>query len=144
MPGSSPIGAKLSRIRVPDAVQRERKRSGAPLIRDRSKLGVSNDPGSAAHHFATLHAAPRPGNAVNLAPMGSSPRDGHDESNTMSDLELGDEHRAVRFFVARRPTHYPRWLVALNPLALIAIYPTLARRARLVGLVAFKRGAPAG
>ena len=25
-------------------------RSGAPLIRDRRKLGVCNDPGSAAHH----------------------------------------------------------------------------------------------
>jgi hypothetical protein len=34
--------------RFPDAVQRE---SGAPLIRDRFKLGVRNDPGSAAHHF---------------------------------------------------------------------------------------------
>ena len=44
-PGLDPIGAKLSRIRVPDAVQRERKRSGAPLIRDRSKLEVWNDPG---------------------------------------------------------------------------------------------------
>jgi hypothetical protein len=34
--------------RFPDAVQRE---SGAPLIRDRFKLGVRNDPGSAAHHL---------------------------------------------------------------------------------------------
>jgi hypothetical protein len=39
-------------------------RSGAPLIRDRRKLGVSDDPGSAAHHSATLRAALRPGNAV--------------------------------------------------------------------------------
>jgi hypothetical protein len=38
------------RSRVPDAVQRERQRSGAPLIRDRRKGGVRNDPGSAAHH----------------------------------------------------------------------------------------------
>ena len=38
-------------------------RSGAPLIRDRRKSGVRNDPGSAAHHFATLCAALRPGNA---------------------------------------------------------------------------------
>jgi putative ABC transport system substrate-binding protein len=39
--------------RVPDAVQRERScASGAPLIRDRSRLGVRNDPGSAAHHCA--------------------------------------------------------------------------------------------
>src|SRR5580692_6042624 len=37
-------------------------RSGAPLIRDRSGLGVRYDPGSAAHHFATLRAALRPGN----------------------------------------------------------------------------------
>ncbi|MGD0026942.1 MAG: hypothetical protein ABSC37_20370, partial [Xanthobacteraceae bacterium] len=27
-------------------------RSGAPLFRDRRKLSVWNDPGSAAHHFA--------------------------------------------------------------------------------------------
>jgi hypothetical protein len=26
-------------------------RSGAPLIRDLRRLGVCNDPGSAAHHF---------------------------------------------------------------------------------------------
>src|ERR1700720_2073478 len=39
-------------------------RSGAPLIRDRRRLGVRNDPGSAAHHFAALRAALRPGNAV--------------------------------------------------------------------------------
>jgi limonene-1,2-epoxide hydrolase len=31
----------------PDAVQRD---NGAPLIRDRHKRRVSNDPGSAAHH----------------------------------------------------------------------------------------------
>jgi hypothetical protein len=37
-------------------------RSGAPLIRDRSGLGVCYDPGSAAHHSASLHAALRPGN----------------------------------------------------------------------------------
>src|SRR5580700_10393110 len=38
-------------------------RSGAPLIRDRRKGGVYYDPGSAAHYFAALRAAPRPGNA---------------------------------------------------------------------------------
>src|SRR5580698_11478189 len=31
---------------------------GAPLIRDRSGLGVWDDPRSAAHHFAPLRAAP--------------------------------------------------------------------------------------
>ncbi|HWX84646.1 MAG TPA: hypothetical protein VNZ48_13685 [Xanthobacteraceae bacterium] len=36
-------------IRFPDAVQRD---SGAPQIRDRSGLGVRNDPGSAAHHHS--------------------------------------------------------------------------------------------
>ncbi len=72
-PGHGSMGGTLSRFRVPDAVQRERKRSDAPPIRDRSKLGVRNDPGSAAHHFATLHAALRPGNAVNLARMGYDP-----------------------------------------------------------------------
>jgi hypothetical protein len=35
--------------RFPDAVQRE---SGAPLIRDRYKRRVSNDPGSAAQHHS--------------------------------------------------------------------------------------------
>jgi hypothetical protein len=39
-------------------------RSGAPLIRDRSGLGVCYDPGSAAHHFAALRAALRPGNTL--------------------------------------------------------------------------------
>src|SRR5580704_19193671 len=37
-------------------------RSGAPLIRDRSGLRARNDPGSAAHHSASLRAALRPGN----------------------------------------------------------------------------------
>jgi hypothetical protein len=45
--------------RVPDAVQRD---SGAPQIRDLRRLGARNDPGFAAHHFATLRAALRPGN----------------------------------------------------------------------------------
>jgi hypothetical protein len=39
-------------VRVPDVVQREAKRSGAPLIRDRFKGGIWNGPGSAAHHCA--------------------------------------------------------------------------------------------
>src|SRR6202043_4042703 len=33
-------------------------RSGAPLIRDGRRLGVRNDRGSAAHHSASLRAAP--------------------------------------------------------------------------------------
>jgi hypothetical protein len=33
-------------------VQREAKRSGAPLIRDRLKGGIWDAPGSAAHHCA--------------------------------------------------------------------------------------------
>jgi hypothetical protein len=37
---------------VPDAVQREAQRSGAPLIRDRNTVGIWNDPRSAAHRFA--------------------------------------------------------------------------------------------
>jgi len=49
---------------VPDAVQRERPRSGAPLIRDRHEGGARQDPGSAAHHSASLHAALRPGHAL--------------------------------------------------------------------------------
>jgi hypothetical protein len=44
MRGLDPIGAKKSSSRVPDAVQRERQRSGAPLIRDLREGGVSNDP----------------------------------------------------------------------------------------------------
>ena len=39
-------------------------RSGARLIRDRRRLRVRDDPGSAAHHSASLHAALRPGNAL--------------------------------------------------------------------------------
>jgi len=39
-------------VRVPDAVRREAKRSGAPLIWDRLKGGIWNGPGSAAHHCA--------------------------------------------------------------------------------------------
>src|SRR5579862_400952 len=43
-------------------------RSDAPLIRDRSGLSVCNDPGSAAHHFASLRDALRPGNTeIDLA-----------------------------------------------------------------------------
>src|ERR1700722_11960190 len=41
-------------------------RSGAPLIRDRRRLGACNDPGSAAHHSAALRAALRPGNKFSL------------------------------------------------------------------------------
>jgi hypothetical protein len=47
----------------PDAVQRVAKRNGAPLIRDRLERGACHDPGSVVHHFATLRAALRPGNA---------------------------------------------------------------------------------
>jgi hypothetical protein len=54
---SSPTGAEISSSRVPDAVQRERLRSGAPLIRDLSKGGMRNDPGSAAHHSPPARAA---------------------------------------------------------------------------------------
>ncbi len=44
------------------AVSRTRcSAKGAPLIRDRSELGVRNDPGSAAHHSASLDPALRPG-----------------------------------------------------------------------------------
>jgi len=39
-------------MRVPDAVQRELRRSGAPLIRALREGGVWSDPGSAAHHSA--------------------------------------------------------------------------------------------
>jgi hypothetical protein len=38
-------------MRVPDAVQREAKRNGASLIRDRPRLRVRNGPGSAPQHF---------------------------------------------------------------------------------------------
>jgi hypothetical protein len=45
-------------VRFPDAVQRakrvyarERAIADAPQIRDRCKLRMCNDPGSAAHHF---------------------------------------------------------------------------------------------
>jgi hypothetical protein len=37
-------------MRVPDAVQREAKRNGAPPMRDRSRLRVRNGPGSAPQH----------------------------------------------------------------------------------------------
>jgi hypothetical protein len=41
-----------SSIRVfPGCGAAQAKRSDAPLIRDRPKLGARNDPGSAAHHF---------------------------------------------------------------------------------------------
>jgi hypothetical protein len=43
----------LQAKRFPDAVQRE---SGAPQIRDRSKLCVCKGPGSAAHHFMLRRA----------------------------------------------------------------------------------------
>jgi hypothetical protein len=46
---------------VPDAVQCETKWSGAPLIRDRSRLGVRNGPGSAAHHCAVPSCCAAPG-----------------------------------------------------------------------------------
>jgi len=40
--------------RFPGAAQHEAKRSGALQTRDRYKLGVCDDPGSAVHHFV-LH-----------------------------------------------------------------------------------------
>jgi hypothetical protein len=53
---SKPLRTRLCKrvihLRVPDAVQREAKRNGAPPSRDRSGLRVRNGPGSAAHHFA--------------------------------------------------------------------------------------------
>ena len=62
---STPIGRKVR----PKFVA-----GGAPLIRDLREGGVCNDPGSAAHHSASLHAAQRPGHALILAPMGLDPR----------------------------------------------------------------------
>jgi hypothetical protein len=44
---------KVAFPRFPDAVQRV---SGAPLFRDRPKLGACNDPGSAAHHYVLRRA----------------------------------------------------------------------------------------
>jgi hypothetical protein len=41
-------------LRFPGAAQHEAKRNDALLTRDRYKLGVCDDPGSAAHRFA-LH-----------------------------------------------------------------------------------------
>src|SRR5262249_30227852 len=45
------LGPHVSRMRC--SVKRA-ARNGAPLIRDRSKHRAWNDPGSAAHHFASL------------------------------------------------------------------------------------------
>ena len=67
--------------RVPDAVQRTQtslrslrkldcaasSRSGAPLSRDRSGLGIRNGPGCAAYH-AKPRAAPRPGHSTSCVP----------------------------------------------------------------------------
>jgi putative endonuclease len=38
--------------------------SGVLLVSARNTRGVHGDPGSAAHHFASLRAAPRPGNGL--------------------------------------------------------------------------------
>src|SRR5262252_6411153 len=69
--------------RISDAVQRPRvrardacpgrsaARSGALQTRDRYRLRritARNDPGSAAHHSASLHAALRPGHAASHPP----------------------------------------------------------------------------
>jgi hypothetical protein len=53
---------RVIHLRVPDAVQREAKRNGAPPIRDRSGLRVRNGPGSAPQHYV-LRCRPgtRPG-----------------------------------------------------------------------------------
>jgi len=45
MCGLDPILAKISSSHVPDAVQRERQRSGAPLIRDRREAMFLTIPG---------------------------------------------------------------------------------------------------
>jgi len=50
-------------LRVPDAVQRETKWSGAPLIRDRHRSGRSRV------CSAPLRAALRPGHVGGSAPM---------------------------------------------------------------------------
>jgi hypothetical protein len=54
-------------------VQRVTKWSGAPLIGHRHGLGVRNGPGSAAHRYASLHAARRPGHAIGCRPLGRFP-----------------------------------------------------------------------
>ena len=56
------------RCHVPDAVQRERQRSGAPLIRNLHEGGVRTEPGSAAHHSPPTPAALRcPGHTPHLS-----------------------------------------------------------------------------
>src|SRR5207247_3015848 len=57
--------------RVPDAVQRETKCSGAPLIRTATDW---DDPGSAAHHFASLVLRCARDTLLKLTPMTPSPR----------------------------------------------------------------------
>ena len=54
----------------------KRKRSDAPLIRGLIKFRTCNGPGSAAHRFASLHAALRPGH-VKSADYAALRRRGH-------------------------------------------------------------------
>src|SRR5215510_6802578 len=54
------VMARRGHPRVPDAAQRA---SGAPPVRDRTHAEFSNNPLSAAHHSASLHAALRTGHA---------------------------------------------------------------------------------
>src|ERR1700761_1356861 len=65
------IGAKLAPFPGCGAA-----RSGAPLFRDLFKLRAGDDPGSAAHHSATLHAALRPGNNAPQRPLPPRPIEG--------------------------------------------------------------------
>src|SRR5580704_6509205 len=59
--------AKFARNDAKHHPGRGATRSGAPPIRDRNKEnGVYDGPGSAAHHSASLRAAPRPGHAREL------------------------------------------------------------------------------
>jgi branched-chain amino acid transport system ATP-binding protein len=61
-PGIEPGGPVLLLVRVSRMwCSPEHLRSTAPLIRQLPRNGIRRGPGSAAHHSASLHAAPRPG-----------------------------------------------------------------------------------
>src|SRR5258708_33756677 len=51
------LAARQAATLFPGAAQHEAERSVAPRVRDRSRLGDWNDPGSAAHHQVALRCA---------------------------------------------------------------------------------------
>src|SRR5438128_12694386 len=95
-------------------------RNGAPLIRDRSTLGVRNGPGSAAHHFVLRRARDTSSSSL----PGLTPQVGFTRLAALQYAQLGQARVACnplpssKSFLRRKWTRpnrvYPIWAIKMR------------------------------